>query len=163
VLQRTGVRVSLTAVWQSVRAKIAAFPGAVLVFPEGTTQAYGPPMLDKVRSGSFEAAWDGGKIVQPVRSFSLLPPRGYLLTPLQVVLYYSARIGLGWEAEANGLRQTSLICARPTVAAVQLCAALRPRDFANPEALAAEAKRAMTEAYLSLEQRYQSWPQEKVA
>ncbi len=52
---------------QTVRSKIAGHPGAVLVFPEGTTQAYGPPMADKMRSGAIEAAFESGKLVQPVR------------------------------------------------------------------------------------------------
>jgi hypothetical protein len=39
----------------------------VLVFPEGTTQAYGPPMVDNMRNGAIEAAFEAGKLVQPVR------------------------------------------------------------------------------------------------
>jgi 1-acyl-sn-glycerol-3-phosphate acyltransferase len=53
---------------QTVRSKIAEFKGTVLVFPEGTTQAYGPPMLEKMRLGSIDAAFESGKLVQPVRS-----------------------------------------------------------------------------------------------
>ena len=51
-----------------MRSKIASFPGTILVFPEGTTQAGGPPMLEKMRMGSIDAAFESGKLVQPVRS-----------------------------------------------------------------------------------------------
>lgn len=128
----------------TVRSKIAGFPGAILVFVEGTAQAYGPPMLDKIRTGSFEAAFDAGKLVQPA------------------VIYYSARIGLGWkeDGERNGLKQTARICAKPTVAVVQLCAPLRPRDFANAEAMAERAKQVMADTYAELERKYKSWPEQ---
>ena len=124
----------------TVRSKIAGFPGAILVFVEGTAQAYGPPMLDKIRSGSFEAAFDAGKLVQPC------------------CIYYNARIGLGWENERNGLKQTARICERPTVAVVQLCPPLRPRDFASGEAMAEHVKLVLTETYAKLEKKYQRWP-----
>ena len=125
-----------------MRSKIAEHAGAVLVFVEGTTQAYGPPMVDRMRSGAIEAAYDSGKLVQPA------------------AIYYSARVGWGWDHESNGARQTALLCARPTVAAVQLCAPLRPRDFPNAEAMTAAAKKALVDAYAALEARYQAWPLE---
>ncbi len=50
-----------------MRSKISGHPGAVLVFPEGTTQAYGPPMVERMRNGAVEAAFESGKLVQPVR------------------------------------------------------------------------------------------------
>ncbi len=183
-----------------MRSKIAGHAGAVLVFAEGTTQAYGPPMADKMRPGAIEAAFDSGKLVQPVRArvaaarmhasvrvraamhgrrLGLVrrpaaAPR--LVTPLsdaccawvrlcaiQAVIYYSARIGWGFGPESNGLRQTALMCARPTVAALQLCPALRPADFPSAEAMAAAAQRSMLDAYAHLEQRYQDWPTDRIA
>lgn len=126
----------------TVRSKIAGFGGAILVFIEGTAQAYGPPMLDKIRGGSFEAAFDSGKLVQPA------------------VIYYNARIGLGWkeDGERNGLKQTARICAKPTIAVVQLCPPLAPGDFASAEALGERVKQVMTDTYAQLERQYKDWP-----
>ena len=76
-------------------------------------------------------------------------------------MYYSARVGLGWELEANGIRQTSLLCAAPVLAAVQLCPTLRPADFKSGEDMAAAAKQAMADAYAALEARYKGWPREQ--
>ncbi len=76
-------------------------------------------------------------------------------------MYYSARVGFGeLGLEANGLRQTALLCARPTVAAAQLCAALHPGDFPNADAMVDAAKRAICEAHAALEARYKDWPLE---
>lgn len=69
-------------------------------------------------------------------------------------------MGLGWEAEANAIRQTSAMCAGPLIAAVQLCPALRPADFKSGEEMANAAKQAMLDAYASLERRYKAWPAE---
>ena len=52
---------------QTVRSKISGHSGAVLVFPEGTTQAYGSPMVDIMRNGAIEAAFEARKVLQPVR------------------------------------------------------------------------------------------------
>ena len=82
---------------------------------------------------------------------------------MQAALYYSARVGLGWEAEANGIRQTSALCAQPMVAAVQLCPTLYPKDFESGEKMAEKAKQAMLEAYAALEKRYKAWPEEKIS
>ena len=116
----------------------------MLVFPEGTTQAYGPPMVEKMRNGGFEAAFEAGKLVQPA------------------AIFYSRRVGLGWGPEANGLRQVANLCQGPTVAAVQLCPPLRPRDYASAEALAEAAKAALCEGYAALQARYKDWPVEYV-
>ncbi len=86
----------------------------------------------------------------------------FIIVFTQAAIFYSARIGLGWDSESNGLRQTSLISARPTVAAVQLCAPLLPKDFASGEEMAAAAQRAIVEAYTQLEQRYKGWPAERL-
>ena len=87
-----------------------------------------------------------------------LPP---LLPRCQAVIYYSARVGYGWEIEANGMRQTALLCAAPVVAAVQLCTTLKPADFKSGEEMASAAKQAMTDAYHALELRYKAWPVER--
>ena len=79
----------------------------------------------------------------------------------QAALYYSARVGLGWEAEANAIRQTSALCGGPVVAAVQLCPALRPADFTSGEEMAAAAKQDILDAYTALELRYKAWPVER--
>ncbi len=79
-----------------------------------------------------------------------------------MAIYYSARIGYGWDRESSGIRQTSLICARPTIAAVQLCPALLPKDFANAEAMGAAVQAAMVGAYAALEERYKDWPVERL-
>jgi 1-acyl-sn-glycerol-3-phosphate acyltransferase len=131
----------------TVRSKIAGFRGAILVFIEGTAQAYGPPMLDKIRGGSFEAAFDSGKLVQPA------------------VIYYNSRIGLGWaeDGERNGLRQTARICAKPTIAVVQLCTPLAPGDFASAEALGQRVKQVMADTYAQLEKQYKDWPLQAAA
>jgi hypothetical protein len=141
------------------------------VFPEGTTQAYGPPMVDIMRNGAIEAAFEAGKLVQPVRN----SPRPWGpeaqtadATPCgewhaQAALYYSARVGLGWELEANPIRQTSLMCGSPLLAAVQLCPTLRPADFKSGEEMANAAKQAMLDAYAVLERRYKAWPSEELA
>ena len=132
-----------------MRSKIAGHPGAVLVFPEGTTQAYGPPMAARMRHGAIEAAFESGKLVQPVRACARqrCPLRVPRLTraalPRQCALYYSARCGYGEGAESNALRQTAMLAAGPCVAAVQLCAPLAPRDFATGEEMAAAAQRAI--------------------
>jgi hypothetical protein len=69
-------------------------------------------------------------------------------------------VGLGWELEANGIRQTSLLCAAPVVAAVQLCPVLDPKNFKSGEEMASAAKQALTDAYAALEKRYKAWPHE---
>ena len=79
----------------------------------------------------------------------------------QATIYYSARVGLGWELEANGIRQTSAMCAAPMLAAVQLCPVLKPSDFKSGEDMAAAAKQALTDAYAALEARYKAWPVER--
>ena len=92
---------------------------------------------------------------------SLGPRPELTLCPFsQAALYYSARVGLGWEAEANGVRQTSALCAVPMVAAVQLCPTLHPKDFRTGEKMADAAKQAMLKAYEELEKRYKAWPVE---
>jgi hypothetical protein len=70
-------------------------------------------------------------------------------------------VGLGWELEANGIRQTSLLCAAPMIAAVQLCPALNPGDYKSGEEMASAAKQALTDAYAALEKRYKAWPVEQ--
>ena len=79
----------------------------------------------------------------------------------QAALYYSARVGLGWELEANAIRQTSALCAAPMLAAVQMCPALKPSDFKSGEDMASAAKQALTDAYATLEARYKAWPLER--
>ena len=79
----------------------------------------------------------------------------------QAAIYYSARVGLGWELEANGIRQTSLLCAAPMIAAVQLCPTLNPGDYKSGEEMASAAKQALTDAYAALEKRYKAWPVEQ--
>ena len=185
-----------------MRSKIAGHSGAVLVFAEGTTQAYGPPMVDIMRNGAIEAAFEAGKLVQPVRygwacfrlrlcsplwfwlgfglgaaqacgvgaaqrllslaqTYALLHALRHVCPAAQAALYYSARVGLGWELEANGIRQTSALCAAPMIAAVQLCPTLKPSDFKSGEDMASAAKQALTDAYAAMEARYKAWPLER--
>lgn len=99
-------------------------------------------MLEKIRTGGIEAAFDAGKLVQPA------------------ALFYSSPIGLGFGRESNGLRQTSLISARPCVAAVLLCPVLAPRDFGSAEELAKAVIAALVEGHAKLERRYKAWPVE---
>ena len=72
------------------------------------------------------------------------------------------RVGLGWEAESNNLRQTALLCAAPAVAAVQLCAPLLPADFKSSADMSAAALASITAAYAALEARYKDWPAERL-
>lgn len=101
-------------------------------------------MTEKFRTGSIDAAFDAGKAVQPA------------------VVYYSQPIGLGYGVEASGLRQTALICGKPTVAAVLLCPVLLPKDFATADAMAKAATAALVDGYARLERRYSAWPREDV-
>jgi hypothetical protein len=83
---------------QTVRSKIAGHPGAVLVFPEGTTQAYGPPMADKMRSGAIEAAFESSKLVQPVRAaHHAATPTSPLVRARFAVARVSLRTRLRWR------------------------------------------------------------------
>jgi hypothetical protein len=49
------------------------------------------------------------------------------------------------------------------VAAVQLCPALLPKDFATAEAMAEAVKTSMVDAYAALEKRYKDWPVERLS
>jgi len=97
-------------------------------------------MLDKMRLGSIAAAYESGKTVQPV------------------AIYYSLRVGLGFGLEANGLRQTALLCYKPSVGVTLFCKPLRPADFKTADAMGEAAKTALAEGYASLEARYKDWP-----
>jgi len=75
-----------------------------------------------------------------------------------VAIYYSLPVGLGFGPEANGLRQTAMLCFKPSVGVSLFCKPLRPADFKTPAAMGEAAKKALTDGYLEMEARYKDWP-----
>lgn len=120
-----GDKRSGAAVREALKDALVGAKAPVLLFPEGTSQVFGPPKA--FRTGGMGVAFETRVPVQPV------------------CLWYSEKVGLAPETDA--LAGTALLLRRSTQVVVSFCDLVRPEGFASADEFAAACEGAVRDEH----------------